>query len=102
MCAYTYIYAASDDADDFPVFENEIEESKQLDPHVSSFFTIYTLRKSFADLMERQIFSNRTLLRNKTHNLTVALLRSVQKVKHLIDIVKSDYCDWDILENMRL
>lgn len=88
-----YIYAASDDAADFPVFETNIEESKQLDPQVSSFFTIYTLRKSFADLMERQIFSNRTLLRNKTHNLTVALLRSVQKVKHLIDIVKSDYCD---------
>ena len=83
MCVYTY--AASDKAADFPVFENKIEESKQLVPHLSSFFfTIYTLRESFADLMEREIFSKRTLLRNKTHNLTDALLRSVQKVKHLV------------------
>lgn len=57
MHIYLYAYAASDDAAYFPVFENKIEESKQLDPHLSFFFfIIYTLRDSFADLMERQIF----------------------------------------------
>lgn len=60
VCKYTF--AASDDADDFPVFENKIEGSKQLDPCLSSFcFTVCTLRENFADLMEKQIFSKRIL-----------------------------------------
>lgn len=31
-CVYMYIYAASDEAAEFPVFEKIIEESKQLNP----------------------------------------------------------------------
>jgi len=36
MYACVYIYAASGHSADFPVFENKIEESKQLDPHILS------------------------------------------------------------------
>lgn len=80
-----YIFAASDDAYDFPAFE---KRGKQTARSLSLIlcFTICTLRKNFAKYngkTENSLFKENSL-RDETHNLTNALLRSIQKVKDLI------------------
>lgn len=78
-----YVFAASDDADDFPAFE---KRGKQI---ARSFLSSSALQfahygRILQNLMERQIFFKENSLRDETYNLTYTLLRSIQKVKNLI------------------
>lgn len=78
-----YIFSASDDADDFHVFENRGKETAR---SLSLILLLYNLHieEEFCKSNGKTDIFKENFLRDKTHSLTDALLRSVQKVKDVV------------------
>lgn len=94
VCVYVYIFAASDDVDDFPVCENRGKQTARSLCLILLLYNLHIEEEFCKSNGKTDIFKENSLW-DKTHNLTTKIIKIIIKINSesegsCTDIVKSD------------